>query len=74
MIKVLDRHRGLITIPVPSWVRWMATDESGSLWFYKNKPTPAIKHKAWVENNGIAKFAAYIRPPQDWTQELYTWR
>lgn len=72
-IRVVDMHMGPVKIPVPSWVRWMATDQSGSLWFYGRKPIVAPEHAAWVESKGHAQFAAYIRPPKDYKQELYTW-
>jgi len=73
-IRVIDINQGAITIEVPYWVRWMATDACGSLWFYGRKPLIALEHAAWVESKGCAQFGAYIRPPKDYKQELYTWR
>ena len=72
-IKVTDIYQGVIKINVPDWVRWMATDQSGSLWFYALKTTVSINHTAWTNDFGAAIRAASIRPPKDYKQELYTW-
>ena len=72
-IRVKDLESGSIQIEVPTWVHWMATDESGSLWFYQCKPIVLSEHNAWAESKGNSQFAAYIRPPKDYKQELYTW-
>ena len=73
-IKIIDLYRGPIKITVPSWVHWMATDQSGSLWLYGRKPVIALKHKAWLESKGPSSFAGNIKPPKDYTEELYTWK
>lgn len=76
-ITILDLYNGKISIVVPSWCRWMAVDASGSLWFYQHKPVQIKTFKAWQEPQSQAisksKHAGTIKPPEDYTQELYTW-
>jgi len=75
-IRIKDIDLGTICVHVPSWVRWMATDDGGALWFFKHKPIISKTHKVWVESNNLstpAEFVGFIRPPKDYTQELYTW-
>lgn len=79
IIRLKDLHLGNRKLIVPKWVKWMATDESGSLWFYRLKPVKAPEHKAWVEkntgnlNHSQVMFAGVIKPPSNWKNELYTW-
>jgi len=73
-IRVIDLDEGPIKVLIPSWVHWMATDESGALWFFQYKPELIRNLAAWAPNKGHERFAASIRPPKDYKQELYTWR
>ena len=58
-----------IDIDVPEGTRWMAQDQNGEWWFFKNKPTP--KHGMWVDMDGDSRFAYPDRPSKDWKSQLY---
>lgn len=77
-IRIHDLDRGRIKVRVPNWVRWMAVDKTGALWFYQHKPISSTNYEAWLElakhTFSLSDLAGFIKPPKDWKQELYTWR
>jgi len=74
-LRITDKYNGSVKITIESWVKWMAVDQSGSLWGFSKKPIIALEHAAWLENAQytLSQFIGNIKPPKDYKQELYTW-
>jgi hypothetical protein len=54
----------------PGWANYMATDETGAVWFYENKPFPDKHgHLTWQVDGGRHKL---IRPESrpNWRDSL----
>ena len=62
-----------VEVEVPEWANWMAMDESGRWWFYKDCPEQC--DHIWHTFNDDYYWASAYRDPdpesKDWTQELY---
>lgn len=59
-----------VTLHAPDWARWMAQNESGWWFFYKDKPRPSAFQNWWFSYEGSRQ--AYLGEPNpDWRNTLH---
>jgi len=62
-----------VDVVVPDWVRWIATDDDGTVFGYKEKPYQNDQLKFWQSNEDDVHL--YLgEQPDDWTLTLHEWK
>ena len=58
-------------IVVPDWAKWLATDSSGDVFAYEDRPVQ--RQFSWDAAHGARIRLYRTLPPKDWKDELYHW-